>query len=309
MKPLTLQSIFAPQHYVSKMLGVLPLTTKNDQLVFSKICVSQTLVYLSLYFYVAQSYYRVIFVNYPSDLSHLKTLKVIGLVRYVGYTTVMILTFFSVCFTYKKFVLLIKKVVGMDDELGKLGLEKRVYEIGYRIRKKLYFLIFMVYFLGSIISIALSRTGNIKGLVTLLYPRLVACNMSVTYYVATFLLEERFKIINNYLFEENLKSLRLLKYPTDIDFGKKVKLLMNLHRNLTRICISINSIFSLYFLFWVAINFICLVGDLYVTAYLFSSGLYIKYWKGLLRAMKNVVVYSSEMFYLSRRSSLLCIQV
>ncbi|XP_044263016.1 putative gustatory receptor 77a [Tribolium madens] len=170
------------------------------------------------------------------------------------------------------------------------------------------FLVILEYLIGNIVSIFSSKFDNIFGALTLLYPRMISCNMSVTYFGTTLLLEDRFKVVNNFLFGEKLKSRNFTKYPTDSNFCDKMKLLVNIHKQLIRICKTINSIFSLFFLLWVTVNFLCLVSDLYIVAYFLSTGQFLKYWQGMLRALKNVCIYSIEMFYISRRSSLLCFQ-
>nr|XP_015839420.1 PREDICTED: putative gustatory receptor 28a [Tribolium castaneum] len=172
----------------------------------------------------------------------------------------------------------------------------------------MFLLVILEYLIGNIVSIFSSQFNDISGAFVLLYPRMIGCNLSVTYFGTTLLLEERFKLVNKFLLGECFKSRNCTKYPTDPNFCDKIKLSVNIHKELTRICRAINSIFSVFFLLWVTVNFLCLVSDLYIVAYLISSGQFFNYWQGELKAFKNVCIYSIEMFYIARRSSRLCSQ-
>ena len=145
--------------------------------------------------------------------------------------------------------------------------------------------------------------------VVTVYPRMVISNVNLAFYMTLLVLQARFRIINSNILAKIEDSKRVRKYPTKIDFCESVRHIVDLHKTLVKIGREVNSIFSVHLLVWIAVTFVLLVGDLYVTTYIFFFQLPETHILIIVNLFRNVLMYAFELFILAKYTTDLCEEV
>jgi hypothetical protein len=306
MATLTLEEIFAPLNATSKILGILPYKAQNGRLVVSKIGIIQICLYITLYLVVTFIYCRTYGSGVHEDFTKIKTVHVVMIAQRAGFLVMMGLTFFNVFIKYQKFIDIRNGIGEVDSELVELDQEHRLHQSNRRLSKTLIALLAFSYFFLNFIPVStfvLERTEKAAAFAFLIYPRLVATNVTLTFCAFTKLIHNRFKIINGIVLE------RMMKPVSDLQFCGAIRQLVNLHVRLVKKQTRVNSIFSLHILLWITINFICLVGNLYVTVYIIIAGLYPDHRRTCFVEIQNVTVHAISLYHLAQASSETCLEV
>lgn len=298
--------LFIPQCIISKILGILPYTIKNNNPNLSKISLCYSLFCFSLYVILASNYYRT---SSLSDGYQYKTVVVTVFIRNSVYTIIVLLTFISIGSAFRKIIFGIQTILKNDKKLIELGLGDEIKKSDRKVLKKIAFFNCLVFLFGTMTSIVVATNGIIHASFPMVYPRLICCNNTLTFFVLAMVLEERYRIINFALVREKVKSRNLSNYPIETHFYNKILTLIEIYKSCFKICKIINTIFSFYFLSFFAIAFFCVVCDSYLSTDFLVSGSFLERWNLALVLVKHLIVYSTEMFLICKRSYQLCYQV
>lgn len=314
MEPLTIPQILAPLYFATLVVGAVPVAVKNGQIAVSKPRILQTIAILILFFVVAIFYVQDLELVLDEELSKIKTITFVLILQDSGGIVVMILVIGVSVFGPKKLQAELDKIMEVDAELVKMGQEKEIVKAGYRYRKTSIILIVLVdvgfNILGTtfLVFSTILSDNKLLHFVIIAYPRLVVSSMNLFFYVMMMILEDRFKMINGIILKKMKESRQMRRYPLRGDFCDEISNLTALHKTLTKISRNCNSVFSIHLLLWIAICFGSLIGDLYIGFYVVLFKLSFKYWTFLINITKNVAMCTFDLFYITKRSSDLCIE-
>ncbi|RZC40867.1 7tm 7 domain containing protein, partial [Asbolus verrucosus] len=290
-KALSFSQILAPLTITFQILGMHPFTLKRGRLVYSKIKIVQTLIYVTICTISTAFMVK----NYTlRDFAKAKTITFLITLRSLGQTSVMVLIFVFSRSNRQKLSNLIAAIAKIDRELKKLGLDDRIIKTGYQIRKSSILLLVLVNLilniLGEIYAATVKDFSRISFFAIFVYPRLVGNTMNITFYVYMMIIQERFKMINEIV-------------ATNTD---NIKQVVAMHKILVDVSMQLNAIFSFQSLLWIACCFLLSVGDIHTAAYVVIFGLIRTHYIIFSIATKNLVACAFDLFYLAKRSTELC---
>ncbi|KAJ3616279.1 hypothetical protein Zmor_011951, partial [Zophobas morio] len=153
--------------------------------------------------------------------------------------------------------------------------------------------------LGILYSSGTKHDKQIIYFLIMSLPRLVYSNMIIIFCVIVQVLHSRFRIVN--LVQSKLR-------PKSDDFCSIVDHILSLHKILVRISRTVNSIFSIQLLLWIAGDFILIVGDLYAAMVIVFVRTLLTHFHVFLGLMKNCLLLGLELFYLSKVCRDLCFE-
>ncbi|RZB66635.1 uncharacterized protein BDFB_007133 [Asbolus verrucosus] len=310
MRNLTTKEILAPLTILSRILGTVPYKFHNGDVIFCKKAILQSLTTLTLLLLITIYYFTNMPTRMHDDVASIKTVSFVILFRGIGTVVVTVLIVIANSVTYRKVVMLLRKIYQIDAALIKLGQAEYIAKTGHQKRKLLiilvivFDLIFVLF--GSTVSLLFTHSNRVEYFIILAYPKLVVNNMSMFYCMVIMIVQERFKAINSIFLEKLVESRKNKKYPLETNFSATVEHLASLHKNLIKISKELNSNFSLHLLLSITTNFVSLVGDLYISTYILFFATFSKCYKLFIVAFKNVIIDSFDLFYFSKISSRLC---
>jgi hypothetical protein len=303
MEEVAFDHIFSPLNKTSKILGIFPYKFKNGILTHSKLGIFQMCVYSIVYIALAIFYSKTFASTSGSEFANLKVIQYSAILQRIGYSSLTLIGFVSMSFCHRKLVEARNSVRKVDTDLMQLGHTDISSNEG-QIRRKLIVLIVSLYLFVAILPAILTSSAKAhnKGVtfIVLLYPRLVATNLNIHFYIFTILAEARFKAINNIVQR---------KHSLDLHFCDKVQQLLGLHRSLIRACKVTNVVYSPHLLLCIALSFACLVGNINYVIYFFLRGSYSTYAKAFSGMVLNSLVHASHLHYVTKRASNLCFEV
>lgn len=317
MQEISFFKHFLPVIMISKILGTAPMSYSQCTITFSKFGVVQTLIYFVIFVTLTVTFFKEQFSIIPNELINVRTIAFATTFRIVANIVLMTILFAGTCISTKHFLNILKQMRKMEHEFLKLDKINSIQKTDKQNRKTLIFLIVLSLvfdLLADLLTLAvkegsLSILKEISTFVITVYPRLVINNINSTFFNVLMILEGRFKVINNVLNAQIDESKKIQKYPTDAGFCEKTQHLVTLHKYLIKIAKDCNSIFSLHLLVWITVTFILLVGDLYIVMYIFFFHLSEIQISLILFLMKNTLMYSLELFLLSKFVTNLCQEV
>ncbi|EEZ97772.1 gustatory receptor 147 [Tribolium castaneum] len=124
------------------------------------------------------------------------------------------------------------------------------------------------------------------------YPRIVVSTFNIVFYMYTLILEERFKLINLIIKQEEF-------------FSPKIKRMVLLHKTLVRVAKSLNQVFAPQLLLWVLLGVMVVTVDLHVFFFTLFNKLLGQYPVGIV-GVKNASLFIFDLIFLSFRCTKLC---
>ncbi|RZC31885.1 7tm 7 domain containing protein, partial [Asbolus verrucosus] len=279
MKVFKFGEILKPAIQLTKILGINPFIFVNGRLVYSKVRVLQTVIYLIAYITSTFLFFK----NYTTlEFSRTKIVTFLILLRSFGWMTVMLIILFFAFTTYStKLSKITSKIDTVDLELINLGQREELCRIGYQNKRTLIILLIMVDLIFNTIG-----EGSTAWIIT----------VNIIFFLFMMGIQKRFRLINDIL----------LKKTVETNFFESVTQLVSLHRILFKISLNINSIFSLQSLLWIILCSLLLVGDLHLILYTLFFDVHITHYKMIIVALKNCIINIFDLFYLSKRCGSLC---
>ncbi|EEZ97773.1 gustatory receptor 148 [Tribolium castaneum] len=275
------EQIFKPLDTISKIFG----TYQSKVRIFQCLISTTGIVLLSLYYFfyklteIVSTAYSLVVLRYFSHLIALVLIVIINLFQFGDVQNVL------------------TNLELVDLELIRLGQNRGLIKIN-KSHKNWARILTFVFNVGANIcgltfSVLLRKHPEIIHLIVLGYPRIVLCNFSTTFFVLSMMIQDRFTIINTVLKKKN-------NFDSSI-----ITRLVQAHSNLIKIIDKVNTIFNPVIIFFFAIDFILIVGDLYIisSTILFTITSNNKFMASLI---KNCLFYTTELIYFTIRSAKLC---
>jgi hypothetical protein len=313
MKLLTYQEIFCYVHTTSKILGTYGFKRINGILHLSKWRLVQSAISILLCIALTTYYFKNSRYELMNEFARVKIINFLLVFRAVANVTVLVIVT-ALCYVFaKKSTAAIIELHKVDQTLLKLGQREQLARANWKTRKSAMFLVLVV-------NIAFNMTeGVLKALtksdkqvvyfIVVTYPRIALSNFNTLFFLMTLMLEERFRIINGLILKRKIESVGVGRYSKQANFCEAIDELVFIHKNLVRVTKEINQIFYVNALFFIAADFILLVGDLYIIMYALFSGFFQKHFRTIISLVKNCTSYVTDLFYFAKRSSDLCHEV
>jgi gustatory receptor len=298
MNAPTLPEIFAPIIVTFKILGINFGKLQNGRIVHPKVGLLQTFTYVTICAICTIWYSDFVRINKNIAISFIWFI-VFFFRCYMSLLVTTAALIVAFCKYRLDVALLTTKISQLDLCLVELGLKKRIGRVNRQHRHCATALLVVINLVFNILcdtySILHIPRGKILFCIIILYPRLVASTFNIVFLTFSIIMQERFKMINHVL----------EKYPID----KKYSLshLVFLHTNLVKITQKLNSCFGLHLFLWIALCVALIVVESHALLYMFlytrSS---INDFKFVIISIKNILLYSFDVCYLSKRCSNLC---
>jgi gustatory receptor len=301
---MEVEAIFEPLWTISKILGMTPFHIDSRRLVYTKIKILYSVTILTLCTTSLIVFFNQMPSTLHSDIVKLKTIRLLVILHSLGIFILMGFIIIFVVIKWGKVHTEIRTISLIDLELQKLGRDEYILKSNRQVLRTTTVLLVLVQLvfntLGGIYTAQTKRDNRVLYFIVMTCPRLVVSNMNIIFYVIMTVLRERFKVLNKIL------TMRLV---SEVDFCHDLHSLVHLHKALTRISQTVNSIFSIQLLVWISADFVLIVGDLYTIMYILLAGLYRKYYSVFYGLLKNCVMYSFDLYYLARTCRSVCIEV
>jgi hypothetical protein len=298
MNAPTLPEIFAPIIVTFKILGINFGKLQNGRIVHPKVGLLQTFTYVTICAICTIWYSDFVRINKNVAISFIWFI-VFFFRCYMSLSVTTAALIVAFCKYRFDVALLTSKISQLDLCLVELGLKKRIGQVNRQHRHCATALLVVINLVFNILCDAYSilhiPRGKILFCIIILYPRLVASTFNIVFLTFSIIIQERFKMINHVL----------EKYPID----KKYSLshLVFLYTNLVKITQKLNSCFGLHLFLWIALCVALIVVESHALLYMFlytrSS---INDFKFVIISIKNILLYSFDVCYLSKRCSNLC---
>jgi gustatory receptor len=298
MNAPTLPEIFTPISVTFKILGINFGKLQNGRIVHPKVGLLQTFTYVTICAICTIWYSDFVRINKNVAISFIWFI-VFFFRCYMSLSVTTAALIVAFCKYRFDVALLTSKISQLDLCLVELGLKKRIGQVNRQHRHCATALLVVINLVFNILcdtySILHIPRGKILFCIIILYPRLVASTFNIVFLTFSIIMQERFKMINHVL----------EKYPID----KKYSLshLVFLHTNLVKITQKLNSCFGLHLFLWIALCVALIVVESHALLYMFlytrSS---INDFKLVIISIKNILLYSFDVCYLSKRCSNLC---
>jgi gustatory receptor len=298
MNAPTLPEIFTPISVTFKILGINFGKLQNGRIVHPKVGLLQTFTYVTICAICTIWYSDFVRINKNVAISFIWFI-VFFFRCYMSLLVTTAALIVAFCKYRLDVALLTSKINQLDLCLVELGLKKRMGQVNRQHRHCATALLVVINLVFNILCDAYSilhiPRGKILFCIIILYPRLVASTFNIVFLTFSIIIQERFKMINHVL----------EKYPID----KKYSLshLVFLHTNLVKITQKLNSCFGLHLFLWIALCVALIVVESHALLYMFlytrSS---INDFKLVIISIKNILLYSFDVCYLSKRCSNLC---
>jgi hypothetical protein len=307
MKTLTLEEVFAPLSVTCRILGMIPLSTKNGRLEFSKPALLQTFAFLTTGT-VLTAMFIVNFHKYvpyvPSK--HNVMIKTAIMLRNSGSMVVTLLVVLSGYRNYFKLRDIKNTISTVDLKLVRMEGGECLAQDNYKkhkyLIKSLVFLNLVVVVGTEICTVLIRGHFSFVQILIVVYPQCIIRTLNATFYLFSSIIQTRFKMINR------LFSTRFSKHQRNC-FFENVTHIVSLHQVLVKLCAELNSIFSLLLLLWITWMFLLMIGDLHVAIYILLFNQFQKLANVFTIALKNCVIYVLDLCYLSRRCAALSYEV
>jgi gustatory receptor len=296
MNAPTLPEIFTPITVTFKILGINFGKLQNGRIVHPKVGLLQTFTYLTICAICTIWYSHFVRINKNFAMSFVWFI-VFFFRCYMSLLVTTAALIVAFCRFHLDVALLTTKISQLDLCLVELGLKKRIGWVNRQHRHCATVLLVVINLVFNILfdiySILQIPQGKIFFCIIILYPRLVVSTFNIVFLVISIVIQERFKMINQVL----------EKYPID----KKYSLshLVSLHTNLIKISQKLNSCFGLHLLLWIALCVALIVVESHALLYMFLYSS-INDFKFVIISIKNILLYSFDLCYLSKRCSNLC---
>ncbi|RZB66636.1 7tm 7 domain containing protein, partial [Asbolus verrucosus] len=288
-----------PLHFMSKILGMAPFESQNGRVTFSKTRSIICLICMTTFTIITIKYFKNFDGTLHREYAKIKTISFLVWLRAFGSIIAMGLILLLKFTAFKKIEDVKKRISQVDIALIAQNREQQISKAGYQNRKFWILLLVVINLcftiIGQILTVSTKENQRVIYFIIISYPRLVVSTTNIKFYAITIILQERFKIING-----------ILTNKVGQNFCENITHVISLHKLLVKISIEINSIFSSHLLLWITINFLLLVGDLYICMYTIFFNLFAIHYKTVFSLFKNCIVYSFDLFYFSRRSTKLC---
>nr|XP_015839845.1 PREDICTED: uncharacterized protein LOC107398839 [Tribolium castaneum] len=286
-------NIIKPIAKYSLYLGISPFTTKNGQIVLSRIrLVPSTILVLTN---IALTIIYSTSFGETSDFTKAETIKFLTMFRDLGSTTMMVLNLFFSQMYFTKKLEQMRQVHEVDNQLKQMGCDLDIPNSV--VQKHLILLMVLVNLIfntcGEVFSAWVRCQDQILIFLVNWYPRLIIGIMNSTLNLIFLLIQTRFEMINNIITRGDVTSTTIKK-------------LFNLHKILVKVVREINGIFAFQVLMCTSMNFVLLIGDLHTSIYIIFFDMFYQHHKIVLDMGKNCVTYVFDLFYLSKRASDLC---
>ena len=310
MAELLVKQGLKPIYFVATLLGIIPYNLENEKIRLSKWKVLQMVITFAIYV-TTSILLGPATLHFDEDFAKIKTMIFVLMLQGYGHLVLIFLSIFASWFKSQKFLCEIYEIFKTDSELEKFGHKEKIIRVRWQHRRNLIFLMVIVLIVfnifGSILSVyCFIPEGNWLHIFGVAYPQLITSCVSISYYLVTTMLQGRYKMINSILREKSKESRNIEDYITKSNFCQNMRLLVSLHKTLTKIARRINSLYSLHLLLWISINFGSMVGDLYM---LFYSLLFKKLEMNPtinIIFVKNSINYGFNLFYVTKTTSDLC---
>jgi hypothetical protein len=308
----TVHMVLAPIHINAKILGIAAIKVHNGRAICSKFGLLQNITYLIAFGILSSIYYKALEVNTgPSDFNQIKKAMDMIYFRRVGNTFTMLVGFFIVYTNCKNIAEQIEKISRIDLHLIRLRQGENLNNGNKQIRKDLIVLVVAAnafHILGTFISSLVKDENVAITTIIMVYPRLVVASLNLHFYALAMIIQNRFKIINTFLLEVAEKSRKTPASGQSFNREEIIEV-MQIHKNLLGIARQVNKIFSFHMLLWIGACFIGIISDLYVANFILLLQLFSKYYHVYFSLLKNVIIYDLDLFYFSKRTTQLCLEV
>jgi hypothetical protein len=242
MKTLTLEEVFAPLSVTCRILGMIPLSTKNGRLEFSKPALLQTFAFLTTGT-VLTAMFIVNFHKYvpyvPSK--HNVMIKTAIMLRNSGSMVVTLLVVLSGYRNYFKLRDIKNTISTVDLKLVRMEGGECLAQDNYKkhkyLIKSLVFLNLVVVVGTEICTVLIRGHFSFVQILIVVYPQCIIRTLNATFYLFSSIIQTRFKMINR------LFSTRFSKHQRNC-FFENVTHIVSLHQVLVKLCAELNSIFS-----------------------------------------------------------------
>ncbi|XP_044262145.1 uncharacterized protein LOC123009724 [Tribolium madens] len=194
---------------------------------------------------------------------------------------------------FNKIVVLTKKISDIDQVFSEFGLD--IGTLNQKHRKILVVLVLVNLFLHGLVdwsTVRLVPLNPYQFLVAVVYPRMVVSTFNIVFYVYTQILEERFKLMNLIIVQEQY-------------FSKKIKSLVVLHKTLVKVARKLNQIFGPQLLLWVLLSVMVVTLELHVFFFSLFNKLLGQYPTGTI-AVKNASLFIFDLIFIAHRCNKLC---
>ena len=299
-----LDEIFSPLWRTSAIFGMTSVFIHNKKVVCSKIKLLYSVAYVTVCVIGMLIFFTQMTTSMQPELSKLKSIRLLIALHSIGIFLLMVFIILFVIIKWSRLIDEIRKIRVVDLELYRLDQRDNVVRSNQKIRRLTIATLVLVQVgfnvLGILYSSGTKHDKQIIYFLIMSLPRLVYSNMIIIFCVIVQVLHSRFRIVN--LIQSKLK-------PKSDDFCSTVDHILSLHKILVRISRTVNSIFSIQLLLWIAGDFILIVGDLYaamVIVFVRTLSTHLHVFLGL---MKNCLLLGLELFYLSKVCRDLCLEV
>ncbi|XP_064214151.1 uncharacterized protein LOC107398838 [Tribolium castaneum] len=279
MIKLTTKEFFALLWSLSKFFGMTPVYIKRKKLIFTKLSIFCCLTWLTICVTSLLMFYNQMSNTISHDFVKMKSIRVVLAIHSAGMFVLMVLIIVFVFINWAKVRHQVTQLVLIDSEL------KKHYQIHNETKLILVLALELVVFniLSGVYMAAIKPNNRVVFFVIITLPRIVVSHMFVIFTTIVVVLYQNFKIVNSMVTSD----------------PSRIRHVLLLHKSLTRIGTTINSLFSLQLLVFITINFVVLLGDLYVTLYIILTNNQAKYCTTLIGLIKNCVIVIFELYYLS----------
>lgn len=305
--------IFIPFYIFSKITGFSPFTMKNNQVALrSRQNFVQTVLFavINLYCIFLLFKEKIYFVPLGEEI---KTIVFILAFRLYNSVANVLLTTFVLFIKSKSFLLVFQKIVKLDKKFNSSNLRQYIQKSNNSLKKTLIFLYIFFQIVVNIFCFSMSLFGKLTtsprdsliAFCAIVFPRLIATNMNLTFCAVLMLLKERLKAINVVLLRKAKDSRLLAHYPQEHNFARQLNYLCFLHKKIVEISQSLNSIYYVHLLLWISVSFLLFTGDLYLIVHLSLFNPYANF-STVFVCGKYVIIYVSDLALLVKCAADIC---
>ena len=312
MKLISYPEIFSHVHTMGKILGMWPFKRVKGRLHFTKLRIAQSFVSSAESFVLTVHFYMHFSSDLMEEFSRARTIQFLIVFRSVSNVLVMVLLMVTNYVYSEQTSLAIVKMQEVDQAMVTSGQKDFLVRVNWKNRKSGNVMLGINLAFNIVCGVLKAITKSHNRVIYFLiatYPRIIISNFNTYFFMLTLMVEDRFRLINSMVLQSLDESIKVRKYPTDSNFSKNVTDLMWWHKNLVDITRKLNEIYNLNVLLCITIDFILLVGDLYITMHALFFDLVYQHCKTVLSLSVNCVFYIVELFYFSKRASDVCNEV
>jgi hypothetical protein len=298
MKPLSILEIFQPLISFSEILGSYPFKTHKTNVTIYRLKLLHSLICHFIYVTMITLFFIRCLHKYSDRI-----IIIVVTIKCFGCMVVLLVILLSSHTSHRKILKMMSSISEIDLEVKRFGQEERIARSRHRHWKWLIMLMFLNLFYNLVADcyVALTQRLNLmEYFATLTYPRIVVNNVHIMYCIITIMIEERFKIVNELFHKLDSRSK---------EFSVNVNKLAVMHRLLVKVSQQLNSVYALQFLLWISQCFILVLNDVHLGIHRFIFGQFSLKFYTIFIYTKNSIIYVFDLYYLSKRSARLCLEV